>query len=179
MAAKKKTARKKSTAPARPRRARTTAMAPARPRRKKSASSGKVDLVNILIYPAAGYVIGSLAAKFVGNAIGIDAAKPAIPAAGAYIAAMYLKQPYLAAGMAAAAAAEGLKLVNIPLLSDGIGYSQGGQFPLAAAYTDMPILADGTMVQDAAGNYLMLSDGNFYNTENAETGAYTGNTMYL
>lgn len=179
MATKRKPGRRKAAAA--PRRVTRGAMAagrkPTTRRRRKSSGSGKVDIMNVIIMPAAGFVIGSLAAKFVSQAASMDVLKPIVPAAGAYISAMYLKQPWLAAGMAAAAANEGVKMANIPLLSDMMS-TQGGQFPLAADFTRLPILADGTMVQDSFGNYLTLSDGELYST-NPEAGSYTQNQSFL
>ena len=107
MATRKKTTTKKA-APTR--RRRTSALPARRTRSRAKSSGGKFDVMQSIILPMAGAGIGIVA----GNAISrmvpqIPMGKAIIPLGLSFVAASMLKQPALAAGMAAAG---GIALLN-------------------------------------------------------------------
>jgi hypothetical protein len=176
MAIRKRRTSKKTAAPARRRR---IMAAPARrTTRRKSTGGGKFDIMQNIVLPMAGAGIGIIA----GNAISkmvpqIPMGKALIPLGLSFVAGTMLKQPALAAGMAAAGgiallnqvsptmfADESLNFLNeepVPMIdfSDDSDYQPGANFEMLQAYND-ELAEGGTIQYDANNNPLvMLPDG--------------------
>jgi hypothetical protein len=174
MAVKRRKSAPKAKAPIRRRRSAMIA-APKRRRSTGTRAKGKFDVMETIAKPAIGYVIGTIAANFSDKIKDLPTfVKPLIPAAGAVITSMFLKENMIAAGMAAAAAQQTITSYSIPLLSDP-------NFPLADnMYAQLPILADGSVLRDNYGNLMTLQDGNLYPSmdtmyhTNPEQGTYAG-----
>lgn len=173
MAVRKKTT-KRAAAPAR--RRRTMAAAPARRSRSRSkSSSSKFDFMQTIILPAAGAGIGILAGNAISKMVpSIPMGKAIIPLGLSFVAATMLKQPALAAGMAAAGgiallnqvspttfADESLEFLNedaIPMIqfNDDDMEMDGGNFEQLQQYND----DGGTIQYDANNNpVLLMPDG--------------------
>jgi hypothetical protein len=175
MAVKKRTT-KRTAAPAR--RRRTMAAAPARRSRSRSkSSSSKFDFMQTIIMPAAGAGIGILAGNAISKMVpAIPMGKALIPFGLSFVAATMLKQPALAAGMAAAGgiallnqvspttfADESLEFLNeepVPMIDfsddDMEMDSDGTNFEMLQQYNDN----GGTIVYDANNNpVLQMPDG--------------------
>jgi hypothetical protein len=151
------------------------AAAPARRTRSRSKStSGKFDVMQTILLPAAGAGIGILAGNAIGKMIpSIPFGKAIIPLGLSFVAATMLKQPALAAGMAAAGgiallnqvsptmfADESLEFLNeeaVPMIdfSDDMEMDESGAFTELQQYND-----DGVIQYDANNNpVLILPDG--------------------
>jgi hypothetical protein len=153
-------------------------MAPARRTRSRSkGQAGKFDIVQNIVMPMAGAGIGIIAGNAISKMIpSIPYAKALIPLAGAYVAGTMLKQPAIAAGMAAAGgiallnqfsptmfADESLEFLNeeaLPMVNfmDDMPDNEGGNFEALQQYNDA---SNGGYVQyDAMNNPLVvLPDG--------------------
>jgi len=174
MAVKKRTS-KRTAAPAR--RRRTMAAAPARRSRSRSRSpSSKFDFMQTIILPAAGAGIGILAGNAISKMVpSIPMGKAIIPLGLSFVAASMLKQPALAAGMAAAGgiallnqvspttfADESLEFLNedaVPMIqfNDDDMDMDGGNFEQLQQYNDNN---GGTIQYDANNNpVLLMPDG--------------------
>lgn len=177
MAVGKKRTRKTPAAPAR--RRRTMAAAPARRTRSRSrGSSGKFDFMQTIILPAAGAGIGILAGNAISRMVpAIPMGKAIIPLGLSFVAASMLKQPAIAAGMAAAGgiallnqvspttfADESLEFLNedpVPMIDfsddDMEMDSDGANFEMLQQYNDD---GGGQIKYDANNNpVLILPDG--------------------
>lgn len=173
MAVAKKRSVKKTMAP---RRRRTMAMPARRTRSRARSTGGKFDIMQSIIMPMAGAGIGIIA----GNAISkmvpqIPMGKAIIPIGLSFVAATMLKQPALAAGMAAAGgiallnqvsptmfADESLEFLNedpVPMIDFSDNFmpdDEGGNFEQLQQYNDN----GGTIQYDANNNpLLVLPDG--------------------
>jgi hypothetical protein len=170
-----KRTKKRTAAPARRRR---IMAAPAkRSTRRKSNTTGKFDIVQNIVMPMAGAGIGILAGNAISKMVpAIPYGKAIIPIGLSFVAATMLKQPALAAGMAAAGgiallnqvsptmfADESLEFLNedpVPMInfSDDMAEDmddEGGNFEALQQYND-----EGTIQYDANNNPLiMLPDG--------------------
>jgi hypothetical protein len=173
MATRKKTTTKKAA----PTRRRRTMALPARRTRSRSRSTGgKFDAMQSIVLPIAGAGIGIVA----GNAIArmvpqIPMGKAIIPIGLSFVAASMLKQPALAAGMAAAGgiallnqvsptmfADESLEFLNedpVPMIDfsdDFLPEDEGGNFEVLQQYND----DGGTIMYDANNNQIaVMPDG--------------------
>lgn len=107
----KKPAKRKPAVGRPARRRRSVAVGrPARRRSTRKSSSGKFDIMQTIVMPIAGAGIGIIAANAIARmAPQIPMAKTLVPMGLAYAAAIFLKQPAMAAGMAAAG---GIGLLN-------------------------------------------------------------------
>ena len=173
MATRKRTTIKKA---APKRRRRTMAMPARRTRSRAKSTGGKFDVMQSIVLPMAGAGIGIIA----GNAISkmvpqIPMGKAIIPLGLSFVAASMLKQPALAAGMAAAGgiallnqvsptmfADESLEFLNedpVPMIDfndDFMPDDEGGNFEQLQQYND----DGGTIQYDANNNpILVLPDG--------------------
>jgi len=173
-------ARKRKVKSAAPARRRRVMAAPAkRTTRRKSSSSGKFDIMQTILMPAAGAGIGILAGNAIAKMVpSIPFGKALVPFGLSFVAASMLKQPGLAAGMAAAGgiallnqvsptmfADESLEFLNedpVPMIdfSDmaedmDLDADQGGNFEMLQQYND-----EGVIQYDSNNNPLiMLPDG--------------------
>jgi hypothetical protein len=172
MAIKKRTMKRKATAT--PRRRRSIAMPARRTRSRAKSTGGKFDLMQSIVLPMAGAGIGIIA----GNAISkmvpqIPMGKAIIPLGLSFVAASMLKQPALAAGMAAAGGIALLNQVSPTMFADEsleflnedpvpmIGFSddemlpsdEGGNFEALQQYNDN----GGTIMYDANNNAIQVN----------------------
>ena len=170
--ARKRTPKKAAVA----RRRRVMAAPAKRSTRRKSSGGGKFDIMQNIVMPMAGAGIGILAGNAISKMVpAIPYGKAVIPLGLSFVAATMLKQPALAAGMAAAGgiallnqvspamfADESLEFLNeepVPMIdfSDDMEMdeSDGGNFEALQQYNDQ-----GT-IQYAANNnpLIMLPDG--------------------
>lgn len=174
MAVKRKTTKK--TAITR-RRRRTMAAAPTRRSTRRSGGSSKFDVMQTIIMPAAGAGLAIVAGNALGRMIpGIPMAKAIIPFGLAFVSGTMLKQPALAAGMAAAGgiallnqvsptmfADESLEFLNedpVPMINfsdEDMDADEGGNFEMLQQYNDE---GQGVIQYDANNNPVIeLPDG--------------------
>jgi hypothetical protein len=176
MAVRKKAAAKKAA----PRRRRIMAAAPRRSTRRSSrGTSSKFDFMNSIIMPAAGAGIAIVAGNAIGRMIPqLPFGKAIIPFGLAFVSGSMLRQPALAAGMAAAGgiallnqvspamfADESLEFLNedpVPMIdfSDDMEMDyDGGNFEALQQYNDADTMG-GTIKYDSNNNPLIeLPDG--------------------
>lgn len=161
----------KTAAPAR-RRRRTSALPARRTRSRSRSSSGKFDIMQSIVMPMAGAGIGILAGNAISKMVpSIPMGKAVIPLGLSFVAATMLKQPALAAGMAAAGgiallnqvsptmfADESLEFLNedpVPMVQFNDDYmpdDEGGNFEQLQQYND----DGGTIMYDANNNPIMV-----------------------
>lgn len=175
MATKKRTTRIKTTAT--PRRRRTMALPARRTRSRAKSSGGKFDIMQSIVLPMAGAGIGIIAGNAIAKMVpSIPMGKAIIPLGLSFVAATMLKQPALAAGMAAAGgiallnqvsptmfADESLEFMNedpVPMIQFNDDYmpdDEGGNFEQLQQYNDN---GQGTIMYDANNNPIqVMPDG--------------------
>ena len=174
MATKKRTTTKKA-APTR--RRRTMALPARRTRSRGRSTGGKFDLMQSIVLPMAGAGIGIIAGNAISKMVpSIPMGKAIIPLGLSFVAASMLKQPALAAGMAAAGgiallnqvsptmfADESLEFLNeepVPMIGfsddDFLPSDEGGNFEQLQQYND----DGGTIMYDANNNPIqVMPDG--------------------
>lgn len=173
MATKKRTTTKKAAIT---RRRRTMAIPARRTRSRARSTGGKFDIMQSIVLPMAGAGIGIIAGNAISKMVpSIPMGKAIIPLGLSFVAASMLKQPALAAGMAAAGgiallnqvsptmfADEALDFMNeepVPMIQfndDYLPSDEGGNFEQLQQYNDN----GGTIMYDANNNPLqVMPDG--------------------
>lgn len=116
MATRKRTKAKKAAVPMR---TRTRTIVKRATSRKRKTSGGKFDIINSIIMPAAGAGLGIIAGNAIGKMIpSIPYGKALIPFGLSFVTGSMLKQPGLAAGMAAAGGISLLQSLSPSMFAD-------------------------------------------------------------